>query len=301
MRKTTLVVLAAGMGSRYGGLKQMDPIGPHGEAILEFSAYDAIRAGFNKIVFIIKREMEETFKAMISDRVAKKIEVELVFQELDCVLPQGYAVPEGRTKPWGTGHALICCKDVIDGAFAILNADDFYGKTSFQVLHDYLADEQHTAYALIGYKLENTLTDHGSVTRGICHVVQGNLTGVKECAKIERRGDQVQYYEDEKWNDVDAQSLVSMNMWGFFPEYIKELERRFIDFLENKVPKNPMKAEFLIPVVTDDMIHDHIAEVNVLHCDERWYGVTYQEDKPGVKAGIKELVDNQIYPNNLWK
>lgn len=301
MRKTTLVVLAAGMGSRYGGLKQMDPIGPHGEAILEFSAYDAIRAGFNKIVFIIKEEMEATFKEMISDRVAQSIEVELVFQELNCVLPQGYVVPEGRTKPWGTGHALLCCKDVIDGAFAILNADDFYGKTSFQVLHDYLADEKNTSYALIGYELANTLTDHGSVTRGICQVADGKLTGVKECAKIERHGDQVQYFENDTWFDVDAHSLVSMNMWGFFPTYIKELESRFHDFLETKVSDNPMKAEFLIPVVTDDMIQEGIAEVNVLHCNERWYGVTYQEDKPGVKAGIKSFVDNGDYPDNLWK
>lgn len=301
MRKTTLVVLAAGMGSRYGGLKQMDPIGPNKEAILEFSVYDAIRAGFNKIIFIIKKETEETFKEMIADRVAQFVEVELVFQDLTTMLPEGYEVPEGRTKPWGTAHALLCCKDVLHEAFAILNADDFYGKTSFEALHEYLVDEKNTTYALIGYILENTLTDHGSVTRGICQVEAGYLTGVKECAKIEKHEQGVQYFENDTWHDVAEDALVSMNMWGFYPAYVDEIEKRFYTFLQEAVPQNPLKAEFLIPVVTDAMIQENVAKVNVLSCHERWFGVTYQEDKPGVKAGIKEYVDQGIYPHDLWK
>lgn len=299
--KTTLVVLAAGMGSRYGGLKQMDPLGPNGEAILEFSAYDAIAAGFDKIVFIIKKEMEKDFKELIGDKIAKKVEVAYVFQGIDSVLPEGFQVPEGRTKPWGTGHALLCCKEVLHEPFAIINADDFYGRESYQILHDYLANPENKDYCLIGYILENTLTDNGSVTRGICQSENGLLTEVKECAKIEKHECGVQFFENDAWVDVDAQSLVSMNMWGFFPDYVEKIETKFHKFLTEKVPENTMKSEFLIPVVTDELIKEGNANVKLLSSNEKWFGVTYQEDKPGVKAGIKALVDKGLYPNDLWK
>ena len=299
--KTTLVVLAAGMGSRYGGLKQMDPLGPNGEAILEFSAYDAIKAGFDKIVFIIKKEMEKDFKELIGDKIARKVEVEYVFQDIDSVLPSGFHIPEGRSKPWGTGHALLCCKDVLHEPFAIINADDFYGRESYKILHDHLADPNHTDYCLIGYILENTLTDNGSVTRGICQSENGLLTEVKECAKIEKHENGVQYFENDEWIDVDATSLVSMNMWGFFPDYVEKIETKFHAFLNEKVPENTMKSEFLIPVVTDELIKEGKATVKLLSSNEKWFGVTYQEDKPGVKAGIKALVDKGLYPSDLWK
>lgn len=299
--KTTLVVLAAGMGSRYGGLKQMDPLGPNGEAILEFSAYDAIRAGFDKIVFIIKKEMEKDFIELIGSKIAEKIEVEYVFQGMDSMLPEGFEIPEGRTKPWGTAHALLCCKDVVKEPFAIINADDFYGKGSYQTLHDYLLDETHKQYALVGYILENTLTDNGSVTRGICQSKDGLLSEVKECAKIEKHDCGVQYFENDEWVDVDAKSLVSMNMWGFYPDFIEKNEEKFHVFLEEKVKENPMKAEFLIPVVVDELIKEGNVDVKLLSSDEKWFGVTYQEDKPNVKAGIKNLVDKNEYPNGLWK
>lgn len=299
--KTTLVVLAAGMGSRYGGLKQMDPLGPNGEAILEFSVYDAIQAGFDKIVFIIKKEMEKDFKELIGDKIAKKIEVEYVFQGIDSILPEGFKIPEGRTKPWGTGHALLCCKDAIKEPFAIINADDFYGRESYKILHDYLTNEENKDYCLIGYILENTLTDHGSVTRGVCQSENGCLTEVKECAKIEKHDCGVQYYENDQWMDVDARSLVSMNMWGFFPDYLEKIKIKFDEFLTESVPENPMKSEFLIPVVTDALIKEGNVNVKLLSSNEKWFGVTYQEDKPGVKAGIKALKDQGLYPEDLWK
>ena len=299
--KTTLVVLAAGMGSRYGGLKQMDPLGPNGEAILEFSAYDAIQAGFDKIVFIIKKEMEKDFKELIGNKIAKKVEVEYVFQGIDSILPKGFEVPEGRTKPWGTGHALLCCKDIIKEPFAIINADDFYGRESYKILHDYLVNENNKDYCLIGYVLENTLTDNGSVTRGVCQSKDGLLTEVKECAKIEKHDCGVQYLENDQWVDVDAKSLVSMNMWGFFPDYVEKIDTKWNEFLNKSVPENPMKSEFLIPIVTDALIKEGNANVKLLSSNEKWFGVTYQEDKPGVKAGIKALKDKGLYPEDLWK
>lgn len=298
--KTTLVVLAAGMGSRYGGLKQMDPLGPNNEAILEFSAYDAIRAGFSKIVFIIKKEMKDDFISLIGSKIAQHIEVEYVFQDIDVMLPEGFKVPEGRTKPWGTGHALLCCKDVVKEPFAIINADDFYGRNAYQTLQQYLANPKHKDYALVGYILENTLTDNGSVTRGVCQSENGYLKEVKECAKIEKREDCVQYFEDGVWKDVDAKSLVSMNMWAFYPDFIEKLEEKFQVFLKESVFKDPMKAEFLVPVVIDELIKEQAVSVQLLSCDEKWFGVTYQEDKPSVKAGIKKLVDDHVYPNKLW-
>ena len=278
MKDVTLVVLAAGMGSRYGGLKQIDPIGPNGEIILEMSAYDAIRAGFNKIVFIIKKAIEEDFKKAIGDKIAKQIKVEYVFQEMDACLPEGFEIPSERVKPWGTAHAILCCKDVIHEPFAVINADDYYGIAS---------------YSMVGFVLGNTLTDHGSVARGVCKVENGKLAGVDERTRIEKRDGKVQYFENDTWHDVDADSLVSMNMWGFTPKFIEEVEERFPAFLNETVKENPLKSEFYIPVTVDTLIREGKATVTVLSSDDKWYGVTYQEDKPMVKEGIRKLIDEK--------
>ena len=262
MKDVTLVVLAAGMGSRYGGLKQIDPIGPNGEIILEMSAFDAIRAGFNKIVFIIKKAIEEDFKKAIGNKIAEHIKVEYVFQEMDACLPEGYEIPADRVKPWGTAHAILCCKNVIHEPFAV--------------------------------------TDHGSVARGVCKVEDGKLAGVDERTRIEKREGRVQYYENDTWYDVDANSLVSMNMWGFTPKFMEEVEERFPTFLQETVKENPLKSEFYIPVTVDTLIREGKATVTVLSSDDKWYGVTYQEDKPMVKEGIRKLIEAGKYPVPLW-
>lgn len=298
--KTSLVVLAAGLGSRFGGLKQMAPIGPNQEAILEFSAYDAIQAGFQQIVFIIRKEMEADFKELIGDKIAKHIEVKYVFQSLDSVLPEGYVRDENRSKPWGTGHAMLCVKDVVDGPFAIINADDFYGRGSYQLVHDYLVTHQENP-VLIGYTLENTITENGSVTRGICETKDGILQSVKERRQIEYVKDGIAYFENDVWTKVDGKSLVSMNMWGFYPSIFEKLEKGFIQFLNEKVPLDPLKSEFLIPIFIDDMISKKEIKVQLLGSEEKWFGVTYQEDRPKVKEGISAYVEAGLYPNDLWK
>lgn len=302
MKNITLVVLAAGMGSRYGGLKQIDPIGPNGEVILELSAYDAMRAGFNKIVFIIKKAIENDFKEAIGNKIAEHIKVEYVYQEMDACLPVGYQIPEGRVKPWGTAHALLCCKELLHEPFAVINADDYYGISSFQKLHDELIKEQAKgSYSMVGFILKNTLTDHGSVARGVCKVENGLLSGVDERTKIEKREGRVQYCENEDWFDVDENALVSMNMWGFTPDFLDEIEERFPKFLTEEVKKNPMKSEFYIPVTVDQLIREQRAQVRVLSSDDKWYGVTYQEDKPMVKEGIRTLIEAGKYPAKLWE
>ena len=298
--KTSLVVLAAGLGSRFGGLKQMAPIGPNQEAILEFSAYDAIQAGFQQIVFIIRKEMEADFKELIGDKIAKHIEVKYVFQSLDSVLPEGYVRDENRSKPWGTGHAMLCVKDVVDGPFAIINADDFYGRGSYQLVHDYLLTHQENP-VLIGYTLENTITENGSVTRGICEAKDGILQSVKERRQIEYVEDGIAYFENDVWTKVDGKSLVSMNMWGFYPSIFEKLEKGFIQFLNEKVPLDPLKSEFLIPIFIDDMISKKAIQVQLLGSEEKWFGVTYQEDRPKVKEGISAYVEAGLYPTDLWK
>ena len=302
MKNITLVVLAAGMGSRYGGLKQIDPIGPNGEVILELSAYDAMRAGFNKIVFIIKKAIENDFKEAIGNKIAEHIKVEYVYQEMDACLPVGYQIPEGRVKPWGTAHALLCCKELLHEPFAVINADDYYGISSFQKLHDELIKEQAKgSYSMVGFILKNTLTDHGSVARGVCKVENGLLSGVDERTKIEKREGKVQYCENEEWFDVDENALVSMNMWGFTPDFLDEIEERFPKFLTEEVKENPMKSEFYIPVTVDQLIREQRAQVRVLSSDDKWYGVTYQEDKPMVKEGIRTLIEAGKYPAKLWE
>ncbi len=298
---TTLVVLAAGMGSRYGGLKQIDPIGPNGEIILELSVFDAIAAGFDHVVFIIKKEIEEDFKQAIGNRISEHVKVDYVFQQLD-KLPEGYSVPEGRVKPWGTAHALLCCKEVLDGPFAVINADDYYGQACFKELAHFLKHEAvDHHYGMVGYLLKNTLTDHGSVARGQCIVEDGRLVNVIERTRIEKRDGRIQYFLDEQWHDLTEDTLVSMNMWAFAPSIIEEIEKRFSRFLDTTVVENPLKGEMYIPNVVGELLQEKLADVKMMQSHDKWYGVTYQEDKEGVKAGIRSLIEQGCYPQPLWK
>ncbi len=297
---TTLVVLAAGMGSRYGGLKQIDPIGPNGEVILELSVYDAIQAGFDKVVFIIKKSIEKEFKEAIGDKLSKQVQVEYVFQDFANV-PEGFTIPEGREKPLGTAHALYCCKDVLDGPFAVINSDDYYGQSCFKTLYEFLNNQaKETHYAMVGYVLANTLTDHGSVARGVCVAKDGYLTNVVENTKIEKRDGKVMTFMDEKWHEIDANSLVSMNMWAFTPTIIDEITRKFVEFQE-VLKENPLKGEFYIPNVVGELLRENKCDVKMLESHDKWYGVTYQEDKDSVKAGIASLYEKGCYPQPLWK
>lgn len=303
MKKTSLVVLAAGMGSRYGGLKQIDKIGPNGEIILELSVYDAIKAGFNEVIFIIKKEIEQDFKEAIGDKISKQVDVKYVFQDIDRI-PEGFSVPEGREKPWGTGHALLCCEDVIDSPFAVINADDYYGREGFVKLHDFLVNStDENEYAMVGYILANTVSENGSVARGVCTVEDGKLTNVDELTRIEKHLKGIEYSKDEgmTWLPLADNRLVSMNMWGFKPNFIQYMKEDFVKFFETEVPKNLMKSEFFIPKEVGKMLRESKIEVQVLQSEDKWYGVTYQEDKPVVQAGIKKLIDEGKYPVPLWK
>lgn len=298
--KPTLLVLAAGMGSRYGGLKQIDQVGPSGETIIDYSVYDAIRAGFGKVVFIIRRDIETAFKEAFGNKFSTKIEVEYVFQDLDH-LPEGFDVPEGRTKPWGTGHAVLVAKDHIQKPFAMINADDFYGKEGFEVLGDFLSnvDTNSDQFAIVGYKLSNTLSDHGSVNRGEIHNdASGKLTFISERLKIRREGDQVVYEEDEKIFPIDAEALVSMNMMGFTPKAFDYLDEFFVEFL--KESGTEMKSEFYVPNMLDRAIKEKGTQVEILSSDASWFGVTYKEDKQMVVDKLAELTNRGTYPKDLW-
>ena len=304
MSKPVLVVMAAGMGSRYGGLKQIDPVGKHGEIIIDYSIYDAKQAGFEKVVFIINRDLEERFKEMIGNRVAREMEVEYVFQQLDSMLPAGYEIPENRKKPWGTAHAILCCRDVIDGPFAVINSDDYYGKQGFKLLYDRLTRSADHAdrydYCMIGFLLDNTLTDHGHVARGVCETdSNGTLINIVERLRIVRTPDGPAFTEDEgkTYTHIPADNLVSMNMWGFTPSILDEISRRFPDFLSSEVPANPEKAEFLIPMEVGRLLQSGKAGVEVIPSPDRWYGVTYKEDKPSVVAALKEMTEAGLYPD----
>lgn len=306
MEKPVLVVMAAGMGSRYGGLKQMDPMDDYGHVILDFSVYDAMLAGFKKVIFIIKKENEALFKERVGDRMSRKIKVEYVYQELDD-LPEGFSVPEGREKPFGTGHAVLCCRDKIHGPFAVINADDFYGRGAFQMIYDYLTDiREQGAYqfAMVGYLLENTLTENGHVSRGVCKVDdQGNLVDIKERTRIEKHGDKAEYTEDDgdSWNFLPQGTVVSMNMWGFSAGMMEELQRRFPVFLQENLDKNPLKCEFFLPFAVEELMEAGKARVHVLKSKDRWYGVTYQEDKGTVMEAIADFKKKGIYPCQLWE
>ena len=307
MKKPVLVVMAAGMGSRYGGLKQIDPVDKEGHIIMDFSVYDAVRAGFEKVVFIIKKENEADFKHAIGDRLSKILEVAYVFQDLQNI-PEGYAVPEGRVKPWGTGHAILSCMDEIDGPFAVINADDYYGMHEFKMAYDFLSkgeeDNSVYQYMMVGYKLENTLTDNGHVARGVCVTdAQGHLITINERTHIEKREGAAAYTEDDgaTWVEIPEGSTVSMNMWGFSASILKELKARFPKFLDENLEKNPLKCEYFLPFVVDELLSEKKATVKVLKSMDKWYGVTYKEDKPVVVAAIQKLKDEGLYPQKLWE
>ena len=306
MKKPVLVIMAAGMGSRYGGLKQIDPVDEHGHMIIDFSLYDAKQAGFEKVVFIIKKENEEIFKEVIGSRIAEYMEVAYVFQDLQNI-PEGFTVPEGRVKPWGTGHAVLSCIDIVDGPFAVINADDYYGRKAFQMIYDYLAsheDDDKYRYTMVGYRLENTVTDNGHVARGICTTNEaGELIAIHERTRIEKHADGIAYTEDEgaTWTTVPGNTLVSMNMWGFTESILKELQKHFPAFLEKGIKENPLKCEYFLPEVVSGLLADGKATVAVLSSADKWYGVTYKEDKPVVVAAIRSMKDNGIYPEKLWE
>jgi len=306
MKKPTLVILAAGMGSRYGGLKQIDPIDDEGHKIIDFSIYDAWKAGFGKVVFIIKKEHEADFRSCIGDAVSKHIEVEYVFQDIKDV-PSDFVADKERVKPWGTTHALQCCKGVVKEPFAVINADDYYGRSAYITLFKYLTnheDGEIPPYAMVGYELKNTLTDKGSVARGICVTdEQGFLQDIVERTKIIKTAEGAAFTEDDgaTYTEVSVDSLVSMNMWAFYPSVFTLFEDALETFFREKVAGNPLKAECLIPTEVDKLLKAGKATVEVLSSRDKWFGVTYQEDKPFVKAAIKALKEEGLYPEKLWE
>lgn len=305
MNKPVLVIMAAGMGSRYGGLKQLDPVDNDGHIIMDFSMYDAKRAGFEKVVFIIKHEIEEEFKEHVGKRMEKYMDVAYAYQNIDNI-PEGYEVPEGRVKPWGTAHAVYSCMDEIDGPFAVINADDYYGRSAFEELYRFLTthhDDEKYRYAMVGYQLGNTLTDNGSVARGICVTDEnGYLQEIAERTKIVKTEDGAAYTEDDgkTWIPVGLKTPVSMNMWAFSPSIINELQNAVDRFFAEEVEKNPLKSECFLPIEVDKLLKAGKATVEVLHSADKWFGVTYKEDKPFVMESIQKLKDAGVYPDVLW-
>lgn len=306
MNKPVLVVLAAGMGSRYGGLKQMDSVAGHGQSIIDYSIYDARRAGFEKVIFVIKRALEEDFRRLVGDRIARGIQVEYAFQELDD-LPAGYAVPAGRKKPWGTTHAVLAARDLIRGPFAVINSDDYYGPEAFRLIYDFLSTQDEAAvpqrYAMVSYLLGNTVTDNGSVARGVCRVGEdGLLREVVEHTRIEKDGSDARSTLDggETWVPLPGSTPVSMNFWGFQRSFVDEGEARFPEFLDRILAENPEKGEFYLPLLVSRLIGEGKAQVQVLPSEDKWYGVTYREDKPGVVAALADMTVRGLYPENLW-
>lgn len=301
MSDVTLVIMAAGMGSRFGGIKQLEPVGPSGEIIMDYSVYDAVKAGFNKVVFIIRKDLEKDFKEIIGNRIGKQIKVEYVFQEISDI-PEGFIKPEGRTKPWGTGQAVLCCRDAVDGPFAVINADDYYGKEAFKLIYDFLSNDKYSEdqYCMAGFILGNTLSENGAVTRGVCRAEGGILKDIVETSGIVPCGDHAAA-KDIEGNDIsiDLNSVVSMNMWGFKTSLFNELSDGFREFL-SEVNADPLKKEYLLPQVIGDMINEGKAVVHALKTKDKWFGVTYKEDKEAVVRSIKELVDKGEYPSRLF-
>ncbi len=306
MKKPVLVIMAAGMGSRYGGLKQIDPVDEQGHIIMDFSIYDARKAGFEKVVFIIKKENEQDFREAIGGRVEQYMETAYVYQDITNI-PDGFAVPKGRVKPWGTAHAVLSAIQEVDGPFAVVNADDYYGREAFQKIYDYLAaheDDQKYRYVMVGYQLKNTLTDNGHVARGICEINEaGELVSVEERTRIEKREDGIAFTEDDgkTWESIDGEKLVSLNMWGFTRSILDEIRTGFPAFLEEGLRVNPLKCEYFLPSVVGRLLSEGKASVAVLSTGDKWYGVTYKEDKPVVEAAMRKLKEEGLYPAKLWE
>lgn len=306
MKEPTLVIMAAGMGSRFGGLKQIEPVSDKGEIILDFSLYDAVMAGFKKVIFIIKKENEEAFRSLIDQRAGKYISVDYAFQSLDD-LPDGYSVLEGREKPWGTAHAVLSARKLTDGPIAVINADDYYGPGAFQSIYDFLSkteDSDKYQFCMVGYPIENTLTENGYVSRGVCRISDEDmLLEITERTKIQWQGDRIVYTEDDgaTWVQLPKDTIVSMNFWGFTSDMMKEMEDRFPAFLDKALKENPMKGEYFLPGVVDQLIQENKAQVTVLKSRDRWYGVTYKEDKDSVVSALQSMKDKGEYPDILWK
>ena len=308
--KTTLLIMAAGIGSRFGtGIKQLEPVDASNHIIMDYSIHDAIEAGFNHVVFIIRRDIEKEFKEVIGDRIASicsshNVTVDYAFQDINDIPG---VLPEGRTKPWGTGHAVLSCAEVIDGPFVVINADDYYGTHAFKMAYDFLTQAQEDTvpaqYMMVGYRLENTLTDNGYVSRGVCETdADGYLADINERTHIEKRDGGAAYTEDDgkTWTSLPGDTPVSMNMWGFTGGFMKELVNRFPVFLQKNIPENPLKCEYFLPFVVDELLKEKKATVKVLTTQDKWYGVTYKEDKPVVVAAIQKLKDQGLYPQGLW-
>ncbi len=305
MSDPVLVIMAAGMGSRYGGLKQIDPVGVHGEKIIDFSLFDARRAGFKKALFIIKEELLPDFQEAVFKKASQYLEIDWVFQKLQDV-PEGVTIPEGRVKPWGTGHAALTAARVLgDTPYAVINADDFYGREAFEKMYHFLKnakDGERLDFAMVGYYLKNTVTENGYVSRGVCQTENGMLQSITERTHIEKREDGIAYTEDggESWTQLAPDSVVSMNLWGFTPGFTPTLEADFRRFFREDVPKNPEKAEFFLPFVVNDLLAQDKAQVTVLSSSDKWYGVTYKEDKETVVNAIRAMTEAGIYPSPLW-
>lgn len=305
MDKPALVIMAAGMGSRYGGLKQIDPVDDQGHIIMDYSIYDAVKAGFSKVVFIIKKENEADFKEAIGDRLASKLDVRYAFQDLNDI-PEGFEVPEGRVKPWGTAHAIYSARHEINGPFVVINADDFYGRDAFEKMYDYLSsnqDDDKYRFSMVGYRLANTVTENGYVSRGVCQVdSDGFLQEIVERTRIEKKPEGVAYSEDDgnTWTKLDESGLVSMNMWGFSKSILDKIEEGFPAFLEEGLKANPLKSEYFLPSVVSKLLEEDKATVQVLSSEDKWYGITYKEDKPLLMAAIQDMKDKGLYPQELW-
>lgn len=306
MNKPVLVIMAAGMGSRYGGLKQIDPVDEDGHIIMDFSMYDAKRAGFEKAIFIIKEENETDFRKAIGDRVSEYMEVSYAYQKLDN-LPAGYQIPEGRVKPWGTAHAVLSCIEQVDGPFAVINADDYYGVEAFQLIYEYLTahqDDEKYRYTMVGYLLKNTMTDNGYVSRGVCVTNdRRELVSVTERTRIEKRDGGIAFSEDGggTWTSLPAETVVSLNMWGFTKSILEEIRNGFPAFLEEGLKNNPMKCEYFLPAVVSRLTSEGRASVTVLKSNDKWYGITYKEDKPMVVQAVQKMKEEGIYPQHLWE
>lgn len=309
IEKPALVVMAAGMGSRYGGLKQMDPVTPQGEILLDFSLYDAMMAGFDDVVFIIRKEHRAAFEDLLKNRAGKHLNIHYAYQELDDI-PSGCKVPDGRTKPWGTCHAVMSARNIIRGSFAVINADDYYGPSAFLQIHEFLtslpkSESIPESFAMVGYRLPNTLSESGHVARGVCRIDKdGFLTDIVERTKIQRISSGEIAYEDEdssQWTPLSEDTLVSMNFWGFTQGFMKEMIKGFPAFLENAQNENPLKAEYFLPYVVDKMITNGDAKVKILPSQDKWYGMTYHEDKASVTAALQSMKDKGLYPEVLWR